>query len=116
MRRPLDVPLLEDLASLPVEVIQNGDEPWVCSVVATAGDGDVLKLTWDAVAYSATVWWHEGESQRFRSERETVTQITCREERDFLEFWIRSEVDGLKGLMVVRVGASVTIDDRLLRG
>jgi hypothetical protein len=113
MMNQLEVPRVEDLADLPVEV-RRADAPGVTTVTALANDGDTVAVTWDEIACSVSVRWRE-EVDRLVLERETASKVSVREGQGQIEFWIWSDSDGLTGELVVRVGAQVTVSDKLLR-
>lgn len=114
MSRRLEVPLDEDLAELPLEVL-SGESLGVSTVLAVAGDGSELSVTWDEIACSVTVRWRSEGTDRLVMTRETATQVTIRDERDHTDFRIRSESDELTGELVIGVGSVVTVSDALLR-
>lgn len=114
MNAPLDVPHTADLAALPVEVAVSA-APGVVSVTALANDGAVVTLTWDEIAASVSIRWAEGEAERLVLERESASKVSVRDERGAIEFHIWSEVEGLAGQLVVRVGDHVHVADTILR-
>jgi hypothetical protein len=110
----LEVPQLADLAGLPVEVTTL-DAPGTVSVTAWANDGAVVTLTWDEIAGSVSVRWVEHGTERLALERESVSKVSVRGERDRVEFWVWLAADGLGGQLVVRVGEHVGLVDAILR-
>lgn len=108
------MPHWDDLVGLPVDVRQ-GDEPWVCTVTAWAGDGDEVAVTWDAVAGSAHVRWTASQQARLVVEREGLAKVSVRDAGDHVEFHIWFNVEGIGGELTVDVGGSVSVADTLLR-
>jgi hypothetical protein len=114
MSAQLEVPQPSDLDDLSIEVIQS-DEPGVVSLTAWANDGAVVTLTWDEIAGSVLVTWMEANEERVRIEREMASKVSVREDRGQVEFWVWTDVGGLGGQLVVRVGEQVGLSDVLLR-
>jgi len=114
MHRNLDVPLDEDLALLPLEVLA-GDEPWICTVTTTELNENRVSLTWDRVACTISIRWHSNGSTILTMVREAVTAVTIESQAGVLVFRIKCETDGLLGLLEVRASTTVTVTDTLLR-
>ncbi|MFD2469078.1 hypothetical protein [Amycolatopsis silviterrae] len=110
----LEVPNVSDLDEYPVEVVL-ADEPGVVNVKASAHDGSSVALTWDVTAGSARICWKRADDVQWIVEREGLSKISVREERDRIEFWIWSGGYGFRGELVVRIGKHVYISDVLLR-
>lgn len=110
-----EVPQVADLGGLPVEVVSL-ESPGVVALTAWANDGDIVTLTWDEIAGSASVRWLAGDETRLSLERELLSKISVREATaGRIEFWIWSESPELGGQLVVRVGDHVSVADALLR-
>ncbi|WP_129669398.1 hypothetical protein [Phytoactinopolyspora endophytica] len=118
MYMPVKAPDDYELALLAVDV-GHGDEPAQRTVTVVAGDGSRVVVAWDAWSNSATVRWYIGNHERLVMERETITEITIREERDHIRFRLRSEIEGqddrFVGELVVLVGSDVSVSDTVLR-
>ncbi|ALE05823.1 hypothetical protein AL755_10655 [Arthrobacter sp. ERGS1:01] len=114
MNGNLDVPLDEDLALLPLEVVV-GEEPWICTMSTTEFNENRVSLSWDRVACSISIRWHSNETTILTMDRDFVTVVTIESQAGVLVFRIRCETDGLVGLLEVRASTTVTVTDSLLR-
>lgn len=110
----LEVPSLDDLAALGV-LAESSDDGTVVSVTTWAGDGDLLILTWDEIANSASVRWSQGGQERLALEREMVSRISVRSDGGEVQFRVWSRCQHLSGALVVKAGARVTVRDAVLR-
>lgn len=114
MTEVMEVPKIQDLADLPVDVVR-ADSPGVVTVTAIANDGSTVAVTWDEIASSVHIRCLAEDIERLLMEREGVSKISVRVDHDELQFWIWSIADGLAGELVVRVGRQVHVTDALLR-
>ncbi len=114
MSAQLEVPRLDDLRDLPIE-IEPSDQAGVVSLTAWANDGGSVTLTWDEIAGSARIRWIDGDSERLVLERETVSKISVRDVGGSVRFRVWSRSHGLGGELVVDVGERVSVRDALLR-
>lgn len=113
MTGALEVPRVDELEALGFEVA-SGDEPWVVTVTAMAGDGSVLMVAWDEVAYAATVRLMD-EVERCVIERESVVKVAFDEDGDDIVCVVTCRGEGLVGSLFIRIGSHVLIRDSLLR-
>ena len=114
MGAPLEVPTLEDLTNLGLDV-ETAEEPWIVSVSAVAKDGDKVVVTWDEISGSVHVRWINTDETRLVLERDIVTKVSIQSNRDALEFRIWSRSADVTGELTVCVGAHVACHDALLR-
>jgi hypothetical protein len=63
-----------------------GDEPWVRTVIAGSQVGDVVMLTWDEVARSASFRWRRNGHDLVVMEREYVSEIAVHDVEGQLTF------------------------------
>jgi hypothetical protein len=113
-QHPFEAPSPADLEHLPVEILPD-DDLGVSSVRAWAEDGDVVRVTWDVIARSFTVWWRSGDVERLRIYRELVVQVSVNHERGAVVFRCWSGGADLSGALVVRVAETVTVSDVTLQ-
>lgn len=111
---PIEVPQLDDLAGLPVDVVP-GDDPGVCSVTAWAGNGDDATVTWDELAGSAQIRWRSNGVVPLTISREAVSKVSVRNVGERVELHVWCRADGLGGELVVDIGQRVMVTDTLLR-
>lgn len=114
-RNPMDVPLDEDLALLPLDVVV-GEEPWIYTVSTYEFDENQVSLNWDTNAYTISILWISNGLTILSMERDAVTGITIELQAGVLVFRIRCETDELVGLLEVRASSTVTFRDTLFRG
>jgi hypothetical protein len=114
MRRIMEVPRAVDLIGLPLEVIATS-EPGVVSLIGKSPDGSAVTLTWDEAAGSVHLRWTCFDTDLLIVERECVSKISVRQEKDDVQYWIWLDVDGVGGQLVVTLGDVVTVSDSLLR-
>lgn len=114
MGSPLEVPLLVDLEGLPIEVAPQ-DAPGVVSVRATALDGSVVTITWDEIAGSVMLRWHQAGSERLVIARESITKVSIREELGQVVFRVWLDAGDVGGQLSIFVGEVVVVSDVILR-
>ncbi len=110
----LEVPKVEDLTDLEVDVAQE-ETPGVVTVTAWADDGSSVALTWDEIAASVHLRWRRDGEDILVLTRETASKVTIRKEKGQIQLWVWSGVRGLGGELTIWVGASVTVTDSFLR-
>ncbi|WP_265523125.1 hypothetical protein [Oerskovia flava] len=115
MTGSVEVPGGDDLSGLPVDVSQ-GEEPWVRTITARAGDGDELTLTWDEVAASVHVRWSSSGRTRLEVYRECLTKVSVRDVGSCVELRVWCRDVELGGQLVAEIGERVVVTDTLLRG
>ncbi|SDU82549.1 hypothetical protein SAMN04488544_0549 [Microlunatus sagamiharensis] len=113
-KHPFEAPTRADLEHLPVEILSE-DDLGVLSVRAWAKDGESVKVTWDVLARSFTVWWRSADAERLTVYRELVVQVSVNVELGAVVFRCWSQGADLKGTLVVRVAETVTVTDATLQ-
>lgn len=114
MEAVLEVPDLESLRGLGLEVEQLGSRE-IVRVTVRSDDGDDVTLTWDEIARSAQLSWTRDEQECAVMQRETVTQVTVNRNGAVTFISIATRSAGLGGRLLVTVGKGVSISDALLR-
>lgn len=113
---PAEVPRLEDIRELGIDVVPNDDGNIDDSYTITleANDGDVLTCSWDTTTNTSFAKWERDGRSRITMTRELLERVTVNSEHGTTEVTYWSKAEDFSSKFRITVGDAIEIEDVLL--